>query len=185
MAKSEEEAEKCILDITDYAGRRVVFTEKKWKEKSIQHPELTKCMQKNITENKAVLSFAYNFENIVKKNNWVSRYDIDTDAFSVTVKKLPNDARLKYFGDEFAFYLTKKGQVKGIFIEYFKKNFVKHNKEVDEIRGLINKMEIAQKNDPNSLLEIKTSAFKTKIMKGLENVLEESLAKGIKLEPAR
>lgn len=29
-----------ILDVIDYRGERVVFTEKKWKEKSIQHPEL-------------------------------------------------------------------------------------------------------------------------------------------------
>lgn len=141
-------------------------------------------MQRNITENKAVLSFAYNFENVVRDNDWISRYDTDTDAFSVTVKKLPNDARLKYFGDEFAFYLTKNGQVKGIFIEYFKKNFIRHNKGVDEIRGLINRKEATQKKDQGSLLEFKTSAFKTKIMRGLEDVLEESLAKGIKLNPA-
>lgn len=140
-------------------------------------------MQSNISENKAVLGFAYDFENIIKKNDWISRYDIDTDAFSITVKKLPNDARLKYFGDEFAFYLTKKGQVKGLFIEYFKKNFIKHNKKIDEVRGLLNKMEMAQKNDNKSLLEIKTNAFKTKIMRGIEDILEESLAKGIKLEP--
>lgn len=33
--------EKCIIDTKDYRGKRVIFTETKWKEKSKQHPELT------------------------------------------------------------------------------------------------------------------------------------------------
>ena len=42
MIKSEETTrERNILDVVDYRGERVIFTEKKWKEKSIQHPELT------------------------------------------------------------------------------------------------------------------------------------------------
>lgn len=141
-------------------------------------------MQKNITENQAVLHFAYNFEDIVKKNNWVSRYDSETDGFSVTIKTLSKDARLKYFGDEVAFYITSKGEVQGIFIEYFKKNFVKHNKGISDIREVLKKEETKQKGSENSLVEVKVNSMKTKLLKGLENALEETLAKGIKLEPA-
>jgi len=141
-------------------------------------------MQKAIAEKQAVLTLAYNFKDIVQKNNWVTRYDKDADAFSFTVKKLPNDARLKYFGDEFAFYITKNGQVKGIFIEYFKKNFVQHNKDNNQIKGLLKRMEIEGKDDYGSMLEIKSDKFTTKIIAGFENILEESLAKGINLEPA-
>ncbi len=129
-------------------------------------------MQKAISEKQAVLTLAYNFKDIVQKNNWVTRYDKDADAFSFTVDKLPNDARLKYFGDEFAFYITKNGQVKGVFIEYFKKNFVQHNKDNNQIKGLLKRM------------DIEGNKFTTKIIEGFEDVLEESLAKGINLEPA-
>jgi hypothetical protein len=35
-----EQTDKLILDVIDYRGNRVIFTEKKWKEKSILHPDL-------------------------------------------------------------------------------------------------------------------------------------------------
>ena len=36
--------EKLVIDVEDYRGRRVIFTEKKWKEKSAQHPILRKTI---------------------------------------------------------------------------------------------------------------------------------------------
>lgn len=33
-------AEKCIIDVLDYRGIRTVFSGKRWKVKSLQHPEL-------------------------------------------------------------------------------------------------------------------------------------------------
>jgi hypothetical protein len=138
-------------------------------------------MQKNVLEKRAVLNFAYNLGDIVKKNskNWIARYDKDTDAFSFTTEKLPSDARLQYFGNESAFYITKKGEVKGIFIEYFNKNFVKHNKEVNEIRGLFK--EAGKEDGGSSLLEI---GLTTRVIKGLEEALENSLAERMELSPA-
>ncbi len=32
--------DKLIIDVVDYRGHRVILTEKKWQEKSKQHPEL-------------------------------------------------------------------------------------------------------------------------------------------------
>ena len=32
--------EKCVIDVLDYRGIRTVFTEKRWKVKAVQHPEL-------------------------------------------------------------------------------------------------------------------------------------------------
>lgn len=137
-------------------------------------------MQNNILEKRAVLNFACNFGNIVQKNknNWIARYDKDTDAFSFTVEKLPADARLQYFGDESAFYITKNGAVKGIFIEYFNKNFIKHNKEINEIRGLFK--EAGRKDQVGSLVEIKLTK---RIVKELEGALGNSLAENIELQP--
>ena len=140
-------------------------------------------MQKNINEKRAVLDFAYNFEDVVKNNNWVSRYYIDTDSFTVSVKKLPDDARLKYFGNEFAFYITKDGEVKGIFIEYFKSNFMKHNKEINELKKILNKVGSKRQREDNSLLELKNNQIKSKVIKGLEDAIESSLAEGLNLEP--
>ena len=43
--------EKCIIDVEDYLGNRVILTEKKWQQKSIQHPELkSKIFLRNLEE---------------------------------------------------------------------------------------------------------------------------------------
>jgi len=42
---------KNIIDIEDYRGKRIIFTYKKWKQKSITHPELcNKIFLKNLKE---------------------------------------------------------------------------------------------------------------------------------------
>lgn len=42
---------KFIIDVEDYRGKRVIFTYRKWKEKSITHPDLlSKTFLKNLKE---------------------------------------------------------------------------------------------------------------------------------------
>jgi len=86
-----------------------------------------------VKETKKIFDFIYNFSKIAKKENWVSRYDIESDSLSFTVPKLPMDARIKYFGDEVALYLARDNDVKGVFIEYFRSNFIKHHKDFKEL----------------------------------------------------
>lgn len=79
MNKSEEEAEKNILDVVDYRGKRVIFTEKKWKEKSIQHPELTngkflKNLKRTIESPQIVWQ---DYDDPVKKACYYWRHKID------------------------------------------------------------------------------------------------------------
>lgn len=43
--------DKFIIDVEDYRGRRVIFTHRKWKEKTIVHSELfNKTFLKNLKE---------------------------------------------------------------------------------------------------------------------------------------
>lgn len=40
-----------IIDVEDYRGKRVIFTYKKWKQKSLQHPDLrNRTFLKNLKE---------------------------------------------------------------------------------------------------------------------------------------
>ena len=66
-------------------------------------------------EKKKILDFVYGFSEIAKKESWVPRYDAESDSLSVTVSKLSSDARIKYFDDEVAFYISKNG-IEGIFV---------------------------------------------------------------------
>lgn len=88
-------------------------------------------MNSKLKEKKELLDLATDFSGFVKKNGWVTRYDTESDAFSVTAPKLSPDARIRYFdGDEIAFYITNNKKVEGIFVEYFKSNFVEHHKDL-------------------------------------------------------
>ena len=134
-------------------------------------------MSTTIEANKNVLDFIYSFKDIAQKHNWVTRYDTEADAFSFSVKNLPQDARLKYFGDEVAFYVTKDGDVKGFFIEYFKNNFIKHNKEVKDVIKGVKK---SNHFEEASIVELKNTK---KSVAQLDDALKEVMAENINLTP--
>lgn len=131
-----------------------------------------------IKENKKVFDFAYNFSKIVKKEGWISRYDIESDSLSLTVPKLPNDARIKYFGDEVAFYITKDNDIKGVFIEYFKSNFVKHHNDFKELLKDVEKKKQEEKN----LIELNKNKMK-KVISRFEKIIKDSLVESIEFKP--
>lgn len=81
-------------------------------------------------EKKELLDLASDLIGFVKKHGWISLYDTESDALSVTVPKLSKDARIQYFDKEVAFYVTKDKKIEGLFLEYFKTNFVKHHQEL-------------------------------------------------------
>jgi hypothetical protein len=90
-------------------------------------------MLKNCNKKK-ILDFIANFSDIAKKNRWISHYDADDDSMVIRVPRLSMDARKHYINnDEFAFYLNSKGEVEGVFIEYFLSNFVAHHKDFKEV----------------------------------------------------
>jgi len=131
-----------------------------------------------ISKNKKIFDFAYSFKKIIKKERWVPRYDIESDSLSMTVSKLPNDARIKYFGNnEIAFYLTKNNDIKGIFIEYFKSNFIEHHKE---FKGLIEDIKEKDKTE-ESLIELKRNKI-NKVVPEFEEIIQESLTENVKFE---
>ena len=78
---------------------------------------------------KKIVDFLSQFSDIAKKENWISHYDAESDSLAIRTPKLSEDARKEYINDEFAFYLTPKSDVQGIFIEYFVSNFVSHHKD--------------------------------------------------------
>ncbi len=132
-----------------------------------------------IEENKKILDFAYNFSEIVKKEKWVCRYDIESDSCSLAVPQLPNDARIKYFNDEVAFYITQNNDIKGIFVEYFRSNFVEHHKDFKELLKDVKQ----KKENEGVLIELKRNKV-NKVISKFEEVIQELLAKNVKFEPA-
>ena len=78
-----------------------------------------------------------NIFNIAKKDKWVMEYDPELDSLYWSKPKISPSAQLKKFLEDFSIYITDKGLIEGLFIEYAKGNFISHN---TEYRKLINKM---------------------------------------------
>lgn len=134
-------------------------------------------MANALAENKKIYDFLHNFQYIVKKEGWVPRYDIESDSLSFTIPKLSDDARLRYLGNEVALYSTKNKNIEGIFIEYFKSNFVKHHKNLSALLEGITK-EVSPKR---GLIELnKNKAIK--IISDLEEAIEVSLIESLILK---
>lgn len=75
--------------------------------------------------------------NIAKRDKWVMEYNPDLDSLYWSKPKISPTAQLKKFLEDFSLYITDKGLIEGLFIEYAKGNFISHN---EEFKTLIDKM---------------------------------------------
>ena len=132
-------------------------------------------------DKKEFLDLATGFGDFIRKHGWISRYDTESDSFSVTTPKLSDSARINYFDNEVAFYITKDNKVEGIFLEYFKANFVKHHKKAKEIKKVLDDLEEKNKTD-DTLVKVDINQVE-KIAPDLEEAIKLSLANRLNLSP--
>ena len=129
-------------------------------------------MNINLQEKKNIISFISNLSEIATKNKWISSYDPETDSLSIRKQTLSKDARKKHINNEFAFYLNKKQDVEGVFMEYFLSNFVSHYKDFKEIVK-----ELEKKQDKEEVIKFKN--------KKLIDKLEEIIVNSVSVENCR
>ena len=132
-------------------------------------------------DKKEFLDLATGFGDFIRKHGWISRYDTESDSFSVTTPKLSDSARINYFDNEVAFYITKDNKVEGIFLEYFKANFVKHHKKAKEIKKVLDDLKEKNKTD-DTLVKVDINQVE-KIAPDLEEAIKLSLANRLNLSP--
>ena len=133
-----------------------------------------------IRNKKDLLDLAGDFDGFVKKNDWVSSYDTEADSFSAISPNLSKDARLRYFNDEIAFYVTGDNRFQGIFIEYFKSNFVKHQRKREELNKVVDDISKRRLRD-RGLVTVDQSKLQV-IAPSLEETLKDSLADKLDLD---
>lgn len=124
---------------------------------------------------KKIIDFAYNFRNFANTQNWIPRYDKDTDSLAIIPHKLSSDTRIRYIDDELAFYLRENGDIEGLFIEYFQNNFIKHHKNFKELEQAIKIKKQKSKKD-ESLLELSKANLK-QVLSELEQVVQRAVVR--------
>ena len=135
-------------------------------------------MPTTLEEKKNILGFVQNLSNTVKKQGWVSHYDAENDSFAMRTPHLSEDSQKKYFNNEFAFYLNKKSEVEGVFIEYFVSNFISHHEDFKAVAK-----ELKTKRD-ESVVELSKSEVK-RMAPELESAIIDSLISNSNLAEAR
>jgi len=125
-------------------------------------------------QKKEILDLASNFEAFTKRHGWIANYDPESDELSIATPHLSQNARIRYADEELAFYITPNNQIEGIFMEYFKSNFVRHHKNLKKITSkLISKQS-------STLVRLGSDTMKT-IAPDLEETLRIILAQRLDL----
>jgi hypothetical protein len=138
-------------------------------------------MTQAIKEKKQIFDFVYNLSDIAAKQDWVFRYDPESDELSVTVPKLSKDARIRYVNDEIALYYSKNNQIEGLFIEYFRHNFIQHQSAFKNLKNLVNKITKKQPVQQDGLVEFSWKKIE-KIASDFDDAIKFSLVKDIQLQ---
>ncbi|MBI2676872.1 MAG: hypothetical protein HYX21_02935 [Candidatus Yanofskybacteria bacterium] len=136
-------------------------------------------MTTNIKQNREFIDLASNLQGFIQKNGWISRYDLESDAFSITTPNLSEDARIRYFDDEIALYVTNDNKIEGIFMEYFKSNFVQHHKDLKPVLENIEKEQGKKEIGLVQLGKDKIQKLAPDIQEALQVLLAEKLNLGL------
>lgn len=135
-------------------------------------------MANTIKTNRDLVDLASDLQGFIQKNGWISRYDLESDAFSLTVPKLSKDTRIKYFDDEIAFYITSTNNIEGIFVEYFKSNFVKHHKDLKPVVKEIKKEKAKKDQGLIKLSRKEINQITPDLEEAIKTLLTERLTQG-------
>lgn len=127
-----------------------------------------------VVNKKKIVDFISRFSEVAKKERWISDYDTDDDSLAIRTPRLSADSRKQYVNDEFAFYLNRRGDVEGIFIEYFVSNFVAHHKD---FKGVAAELKREGKEENKAIIELKRNEVK-RIVPELQEVIINSLIPG-------
>src|SRR3989344_8971712 len=72
-------------------------------------------------------------------DKWEAIYDRESDIFYWQKSKISKDVRLVKVSHDISLFLTPTRKVEGLFVEYLKDNFMKHNIEYKGITGYFDK----------------------------------------------
>lgn len=70
-------------------------------------------------------------------NGWTLEYDADVDQLFYGVQKIPKGTFLYQVNDEINLFVDKDSKVSGMFVEYFKNNYLEHNIELKPVLSVL------------------------------------------------
>lgn len=112
-------------------------------------------------DRKKILSQVERLAELAEKNDWKYEYDSELDQLIYGKDYMPRDSFLFNVNDEINLFLSPDSSVNGIYIEYFKANFLEHNKELKPVLDAIENKTINPEAETALEIELSADAFKS------------------------
>ena len=111
-----------------------------------------------------LIEIVSNIPKVAKSDNWIFTRDIDEGTMFYSPDPISNETELYQITDEYALYLDRNLNPKGVVIEYYNNNFMEHHPEFKEItidvfgdQGKEGEVKI----DPSKVADPKVKYFKS------------------------
>ncbi|MEK7516388.1 MAG: hypothetical protein AAB562_02220 [Patescibacteria group bacterium] len=139
------------------------------------------------TNKEKLIEAVKNIPSIAKEEKWVLTFDRDEGALYYSPKIIPNNAELFQITDEYAIYFNKKYVPRGVMVEYYNQNFIKHHPEFETMTKAIlgsdgqeKKMINSNKRSSQQTLIFKALFERTLVAEAFSNNLHKNLRRKAK-----
>ena len=128
-------------------------------------------MMNKIIQKKQIVDAVKNIPIVAEKERWVVTLDKEEGSLFYSPKTIPNNSKLHQITDEYSVYFDKDFNPKGVMIESYGKNFIKHHKSFQKLSS-----EVFDDNKKISIAGSNKNKEKQSLFKAL---LESTLIKEI------
>jgi hypothetical protein len=90
---------------------------------------------------------------------WTLTYSPEVDQLFYGLAKIPKGSFLYQINDEINLYVDKNSYVSGMFVEYFRNNYLEHNEELKPILDVLE----GKKNQNDGIKEIERTALENEL----------------------
>lgn len=94
-------------------------------------------MVKTIIKKEKLIEATKNIPIIAKKEGWGFTFDKEEGSLFYSPIRMPSRTELHQITEEYAVYFDKNQRPRGLMIEYFKENFLKHHKNFQKLSNEI------------------------------------------------
>jgi len=90
-------------------------------------------MEKMRIKKEKLLKAIKNIPTFAEREKWVLTLDKEEGTLFYSPKSIPDGVELHQVTDEYALYLDKNNDPKGVMVEYYAVNFLKHHNEIRDL----------------------------------------------------
>lgn len=100
---------------------------------------------------------------------WSLTYDSDVDQLYYGLSEIPKGSFLYQVNDEINLYVDKKSRISGMFVEYFRNNYLEHNEDLKPVLSVLE----GEGSQTEGIKQIERSALENDLFFGAYSSISE------------